>query len=88
MSFEEKERRALLEKRWSNYKRRQHLADVQLLDRLVFAQQQALDELRNESEELYQEAMQVFLVFLQMFGFEKSIFRSILNCYPTKAWDR
>lgn len=59
LSFEETERRATLEKKWANYRRIQHLNDLQLLDRLAFSQQQALDELRNESEELYQEAIQV-----------------------------
>lgn len=55
------EERALLEKQWANYKREQHLSNIKMLDRIAFAQQQALDELRNESEELYQEAIQVNL---------------------------
>lgn len=54
------EERALLEKQWANYKRLQHLSDLKMIDRIQFAQQRALDELRNESEELYQEAIQVF----------------------------
>jgi len=32
---------------------------MQMIDRLVFSQQKALDELRQESEELYQAAIQV-----------------------------
>lgn len=32
-----------------------------MLDRIFFAQQKALDELKKESEELYQEAIQVSL---------------------------
>lgn len=52
------EKRALLVKRWTNYKREQHLADLKDIDRIVFAQQKALDQLRRESEELYQEAIQ------------------------------
>lgn len=35
------------------------LSDLQTIDRLGFCQQKALDELRKESEELYQEAIQV-----------------------------
>ncbi|ENN80091.1 hypothetical protein HUJ04_013074 [Dendroctonus ponderosae] len=52
------EKRVLLEKRWANFKREQVLSDLQTIDRLLFCQQKALDELRNESEELYQEAIQ------------------------------
>lgn len=53
------EERALLSKEWTRYKRKQHLKDIQMIDRLMFAQQKALDELRQESEELYQAAIQV-----------------------------
>lgn len=59
-SAESLEARALLLKQWSKYKLEQRLADVRMLDRISFAQQKALDELRNESEELYQEAIQVY----------------------------
>lgn len=53
------EARALLEKDWARYKREQHLADIKMFDRINQAQQRALDELRQESEELYQEAIQL-----------------------------
>lgn len=53
------EKRILLEKKWSAFKQQQHLADVQMVDRLLFAQQKALDELRKQSEDLYQAAIQV-----------------------------
>lgn len=53
------EKRHLLLKEWSRYKYKQHLEDTQMLDRIIYSQQRALDELRNESEELYQEAIQV-----------------------------
>ncbi|XP_050297064.1 39S ribosomal protein L40, mitochondrial [Anthonomus grandis grandis] len=52
------EKRALLEKKWANYKRIQLLNDLQMIDRVQFYQQRALDELKKESEELYQEAIQ------------------------------
>lgn len=59
ISLEELERRVLLEKRWAQYKREQHLKDIKMLDRITYSQQRALDELRKESEELYLEAIQV-----------------------------
>ncbi|KAJ8963155.1 hypothetical protein NQ318_018620 [Aromia moschata] len=43
---------------WCQYKREQHLADLQMLDRILYSQQRALDELLKESEELYAEAVQ------------------------------
>lgn len=39
--------------------RNEHLADMQMIDRIMYSQQRALDQLRLESEELYQEAIQV-----------------------------
>jgi large subunit ribosomal protein L40 len=59
ISSDVQENRAILEKQWAAYKKNQRLDDIQMLDRILFAQQRALDELRNESEELYQEAMQI-----------------------------
>ncbi|KAJ8960352.1 hypothetical protein NQ317_009075 [Molorchus minor] len=52
------DKRALLEKKWCNFKREQHLADLQMLDRISYCQQKALDELQRESKELYNEAIQ------------------------------
>ncbi|KAJ8969100.1 hypothetical protein NQ317_002522, partial [Molorchus minor] len=40
------DKRALLEKKWCNFKREQHLADLQMLDRISYCQQKALDELQ------------------------------------------
>ncbi|GLV40523.1 mitochondrial ribosomal protein L40 [Carabus blaptoides fortunei] len=59
LPVEELERRVLLEKAWTKYKHQQHLADMQMIDRICASQQKALDELRKESEELYQEAIQI-----------------------------
>lgn len=61
ISAEEEEKRALLFKEWTKYKREQRLQDIQMIDRVVFSQQKALDELRKESEDLYQEAIQLDL---------------------------
>ncbi|CAG9764304.1 unnamed protein product [Ceutorhynchus assimilis] len=52
------EKRVLLEKKWANFKREQLLEDLQMIDRVIFHQQKAVHELKNESEELYQEAIQ------------------------------
>ncbi|PSN33246.1 39S ribosomal protein L40 [Blattella germanica] len=59
LTLEEEDERILLQKEWSRYKRKQHLKDIQMIDRLIFSQQKALDELRKESEELYQAAIQI-----------------------------
>ncbi|XP_065081551.1 large ribosomal subunit protein mL40 [Ochlerotatus camptorhynchus] len=53
------ESRVLLEKQWAKYKMAEKLADYQLIDRVLAAQTKALNELRLESEELYQSAVQV-----------------------------
>ncbi|KAL9896705.1 mitochondrial ribosomal protein L40 isoform 2-T2 [Glossina fuscipes fuscipes] len=58
ISAEEVERRYDLNKRWTRYKHEQKMLDLQIMDRLMLSQQKALDELRLESEELYQEAIQ------------------------------
>ncbi|KAJ8924485.1 hypothetical protein NQ315_007282 [Exocentrus adspersus] len=58
------DKRAKIEKSWCQYKQQQHLADVQMLDRVSFAEQKALDELRKESEELYQQAIQPDFYFI------------------------
>ncbi|KAK9893109.1 hypothetical protein WA026_023829 [Henosepilachna vigintioctopunctata] len=52
------ENRAVLQKMWSIYKQDHHLKDIKMLDRIMFSQQKALDQLRLESEEFYQEAIQ------------------------------
>lgn len=57
LSFEETERRVLLMKKWSAYKQSQDRAEKQAIRSLVEAQQEALKELRLESEELYQAAI-------------------------------
>ncbi|GLH07650.1 39S ribosomal protein L40, mitochondrial [Gryllus bimaculatus] len=59
LSQEQEEERALLVKEWSRYKYRQHLEDLQQIDKMICSQQKALDELRAESEELYLEAIQI-----------------------------
>lgn len=45
-------------KKWSQFRMEQKLNDLKNLDKLVAAQDKALQELRFESEELYQQAIQ------------------------------
>jgi large subunit ribosomal protein L40 len=56
---EVQEERDLLYKEWTRYKNKQQMKDIQMIDRLILAQQKALNELHQESEELYQAAIQV-----------------------------
>ncbi|XP_026283938.1 39S ribosomal protein L40, mitochondrial [Frankliniella occidentalis] len=55
----EEEQRALLLKKWSHHCFKENLASMKLLDQLEYSQRMALDKLREESEELYQAALQV-----------------------------
>ncbi|XP_062999811.1 large ribosomal subunit protein mL40 [Elgaria multicarinata webbii] len=57
LAFEESERRALLMKKWAQYRQKQHKAEMCTIKSLVDAQEAALKELRLESEELYQAAI-------------------------------
>ncbi|XP_058445374.1 large ribosomal subunit protein mL40 [Malaya genurostris] len=64
------ENRVLLEKQWAKFKMQEKLSDYQLIDRMLAAQTKALNELRLESEDLYQKAVQpdIDLVPLKMEG--------------------
>ncbi|XP_040899097.1 39S ribosomal protein L40, mitochondrial [Toxotes jaculatrix] len=57
LSFEESEGRALLLKEWSRRKQEQHMAEVRAVELALEAQREALEELKLESEELYQAAL-------------------------------
>ncbi|XP_074966283.1 large ribosomal subunit protein mL40 [Phalacrocorax aristotelis] len=57
LPFEETERRVLLLKKWCLFKQKQDKAEKNAIQSLVEAQQEALRELRLESEELYQAAI-------------------------------
>ncbi|XP_078581830.1 large ribosomal subunit protein mL40-like [Branchiostoma floridae x Branchiostoma japonicum] len=59
VSAEEQERRAALEKEWARFRRQQHVAEEAAISAMVTSQQRALQELRAESEELFQQAVQV-----------------------------
>uniref|UniRef100_A0A8C5UJS6 Large ribosomal subunit protein mL40 n=1 Tax=Malurus cyaneus samueli TaxID=2593467 RepID=A0A8C5UJS6_9PASS len=57
LSTEESERRVLLLKKWCVFKQKQDEAEKKAIKGLVESQQEALKELRLESEELYQAAI-------------------------------
>ncbi|XP_037949967.1 39S ribosomal protein L40, mitochondrial [Teleopsis dalmanni] len=61
ISAEVLEQRVLLTKQWSQYKHKEKVNDYQIIDRLLQSQNKALEELRLESEDLYQEAIQMDL---------------------------
>ncbi|XP_037026372.1 39S ribosomal protein L40, mitochondrial [Bradysia coprophila] len=52
------EQRALLEKRWNLYRMQEKQRDYQQIDKLLNAQEKALQELRFESVALYEQAIQ------------------------------
>ena len=60
---EEQHHKALL-KAWTHYKYKQHLQETRMIDRVMSSQQKALEELKAISEDLYQEAIQVKLIYL------------------------
>ncbi|KAM7050470.1 large ribosomal subunit protein mL40 [Molossus nigricans] len=57
LSFEEVERRALLLKKWSLYKQREHEMEREAIKCILEAQQEALQELQLTSQELHVEAI-------------------------------
>ncbi|KAM9810642.1 large ribosomal subunit protein mL40 [Neosynchiropus ocellatus] len=57
LSFEESERRAVLMKKWCQYKQEQHMAEMKAVELALEAQREALEELKIESEELYLAAL-------------------------------
>lgn len=58
MSEEQKEYRAILQKDWARYQRQQNLELHRICRNILASQSKALEELRFESEELYQAAIQ------------------------------
>ncbi|XP_073819374.1 mitochondrial ribosomal protein L40 [Musca autumnalis] len=64
LSEAELEKRIQLNKQWSRYKHEQKMNEYQIMDRIMQSQRKALEELRLESEELYQEAIQPDMTLL------------------------
>ncbi|KAL3887298.1 hypothetical protein ACJMK2_027240 [Sinanodonta woodiana] len=59
LTFEESEERALLHKDWTRHRMHQFIDDMNAVHQFTNSQQKALKELREESEELYQQAIQI-----------------------------
>lgn len=59
LSEEEIERRKLLEREWSNYKKDQWLKDVKVMKSIMVSQEIALKELKAVSKQLYKKAVEV-----------------------------
>lgn len=59
LTEEEDDRRALLSKDWCRYKRNEFINDSEIIERFIASQIKALNELKKESEELYNEAIQI-----------------------------
>lgn len=59
---EELESQVLLMKDWCRHRMAQHTREVKEIKQVQIAQENALSQLRAESEELYQQAIQVSLV--------------------------
>ncbi|XP_069789790.1 large ribosomal subunit protein mL40 isoform X2 [Narcine bancroftii] len=57
LTEEEIEQRALLMKEWSRYKKREHQKEEEMIQSMLKAQEEALQELQLESEDLYQAAI-------------------------------
>ncbi|XP_067664450.1 large ribosomal subunit protein mL40-like [Haliotis asinina] len=66
LTFEESEYRALLTKDWTRYCMTRHQHELSAIRAAMKSQQRALDSLREESEELYQKAIQVDEMFLPL----------------------
>ncbi|MCL4131241.1 UNVERIFIED_CONTAM: hypothetical protein GTU68_002915 [Idotea baltica] len=64
LSMEERDARHLLLKKWNQFKFEQHKQDLAMINRVLRAKEIALQELKEESEELYNEAIQLDLVLL------------------------
>ena len=69
LSYEESEQRALVRKEWTRYKLGEYLDLMRAVNGAMHSQQRALEELRAESEELYQQAIQVSLLCMFLFFF-------------------
>lgn len=66
LSEAEVDMRVRLTKDWARFRYKQVASDLKMVDRLIYSQERALSELRAESEELYQEAIQVCVDILTL----------------------
>jgi len=61
---DELEKRIITTKAWSKFKHDEHYFNLQVINDLEYSQQRALNELREVSEDLYQEAIKIDESFL------------------------
>ncbi|XP_023242876.1 39S ribosomal protein L40, mitochondrial-like [Centruroides sculpturatus] len=64
LTEKEEQERANIMKEWHKYKKEQFENELNMLDRIMMAQENALLELKNESEDLYQAALQLDTQFI------------------------
>ncbi|CAF4607545.1 unnamed protein product, partial [Rotaria magnacalcarata] len=58
LTSEETTRRLMLNRDWAKHKHRQHQQEITLMSRALKSQEDALEQLKLESEELYEKALQ------------------------------
>uniref|UniRef100_A0A2R5LAE5 Large ribosomal subunit protein mL40 n=1 Tax=Ornithodoros turicata TaxID=34597 RepID=A0A2R5LAE5_9ACAR len=58
LTYETCQERAALQRAWTTYRQQMHRCEASMIERVVAAQSRALEELYNESPELYQAAIQ------------------------------
>jgi large subunit ribosomal protein L40 len=61
LTSEETTHRLMLNRDWAKHKYRQHQQEITFLSRALQSQENALEQLKIESEELYEQALQVNL---------------------------
>lgn len=81
ISAEQQDYRDLLQKEWARYQRVEKLELNRICRNILQSQQNALDELRNESEELYQAAIQIDETLLPI------TFKGPVQTPPIKNYD-
>ncbi len=59
LTSEETTYRLMLNRDWAKHKHQQHRQEITCISRALKSQENALDQLKIESEELYEKAMQV-----------------------------
>ncbi len=63
LTSEETTHRLMLNRDWAKHKYRQHQQEITFLSRALQSQENALEQLKLESEELHEQAIQVRILF-------------------------
>lgn len=64
MTSEETTRRLMINRDWAKYKHQQHRQEVTFISRALKSQENALEQLKIESQELYDKALEVMKRFI------------------------